>query len=273
MIHTNESRYPATAALTTGYVFRVENPATVYYLQRVGMTSQLVTVKVERLVPKPWYKPQCLHHRSPYLVLLCYLCPTILTLSAVVILTIMQAYWSTGIFFMLIFARILNTIVIRQRSYRGSLWKGAAEPGVHGDLLVLLSQDRWVRIKGLVDDLKAVTSGLWLADMTFVESSAISVATLLVYLAAAFATNMTQIGSAVLLVVLLVNTASLALANHWTKDLTIHGRILTTEGFSQAYKRRRDLADELIKSTGRKDWTIALGMVPSTEGKNQEVTM
>ncbi|KAF5383741.1 hypothetical protein D9615_003759 [Tricholomella constricta] len=34
---------PATGAMTTGYVFRVENPATVSYLQRVGLAGHLVT--------------------------------------------------------------------------------------------------------------------------------------------------------------------------------------------------------------------------------------
>jgi hypothetical protein len=57
---------------------------------------------------------------------------------------------------------------------------GALEPGVNGDLLVLLSQDRWVRIRGLVDDLKAVTSASWLRETTAAESSATTFATLLV---------------------------------------------------------------------------------------------
>ncbi|KAF9525596.1 hypothetical protein CPB83DRAFT_859270 [Crepidotus variabilis] len=46
------------------------------------------------------------------------------------------------------------------------LWKRAREPGVKSDLLVLLSQDQWVRMKGIVDDLKAATSGQWLHDQT-----------------------------------------------------------------------------------------------------------
>jgi len=60
----------------------------------------------------------------------------------------------------------------------------AHEPGVLGDLLVLMSQDRWIRIKGLTDDLKAVTAGQWLQDENFFESAIEGCATVVVYLAA-----------------------------------------------------------------------------------------
>ena len=261
------------AALTTGYVFRVENPATVFFLQRVGLTGHSVNISVEGTLEKPWYKPRCMHLETSLPILLLYLCPIFLTLAAIIALTIAQDYWSTAIFSTLILARLLNTIVIQQRSRRGSLWKGASEPGVRGDLLALLSQDRWIRIQGLVDDLKAVTSGLWLADMTFAESSAVSVAAILVYLSAALATNMSQAGNLALLVLLLVNTACLALVNHWTEVLTMHGRVLKRNGTPCAYRRRRDLADELIKSSGRKDWALALGIIPAMDEGSKEVTM
>lgn len=42
----NQAELPPTAAMTTGYVFRVENQATVAYLQRVGVTGQLTTLTV-----------------------------------------------------------------------------------------------------------------------------------------------------------------------------------------------------------------------------------
>ncbi|KMP06765.1 hypothetical protein CIRG_06446 [Coccidioides immitis RMSCC 2394] len=48
-VELNTGEYPACGALTTGYVFRVENPATVFYLQRVGRTGKLTTLKVTRL--------------------------------------------------------------------------------------------------------------------------------------------------------------------------------------------------------------------------------
>ncbi|KAI4236338.1 MAG: hypothetical protein L6R40_006177 [Gallowayella cf. fulva] len=41
-LHRGE--YPICAALTSGYVFRVENPATVYFLQRVGRTASALAL-------------------------------------------------------------------------------------------------------------------------------------------------------------------------------------------------------------------------------------
>ena len=79
-------------------------------------------------------------------------------------------------------ACLLNTVVIKRQSKMG--WKGAPEPDVHGDLLVLLSQDHWVRIRGLVDDLKAVTAGQWLRDETTLESYCLRCAMLLVFILA-----------------------------------------------------------------------------------------
>ena len=71
--------------------------------------------------------------------------------------------------------------------------EGAPDPGVEGDLLVLLSQDHWVRMKGFVDDLKTVTSGQWLRDQTTIERFATAYATLLVYSAAALASNASKV--------------------------------------------------------------------------------
>jgi hypothetical protein len=42
----SKGEYPACAAMTTGYVFRVENQATVLYLQKVGRTGHLTTLEV-----------------------------------------------------------------------------------------------------------------------------------------------------------------------------------------------------------------------------------
>ena len=42
----NAGEYPATAAMTSGYVFRTENQAMVYFLQQVGVTGSLVTLSV-----------------------------------------------------------------------------------------------------------------------------------------------------------------------------------------------------------------------------------
>jgi hypothetical protein len=43
----NRGEYPACGAMALGYVFRVENLATVLYLQKVGLTGQLTTLSVK----------------------------------------------------------------------------------------------------------------------------------------------------------------------------------------------------------------------------------
>ncbi|KAL1961702.1 hypothetical protein VTN77DRAFT_1306 [Rasamsonia byssochlamydoides] len=101
--------------------------------------------------------------------------------ALLVAFVVLGDWWGVFSLLVLMAARLCNVVVIRQRC-RDVGWKGASEPGVRGDLLVLLSQDRWVRLQGAVDDLKAVTSGQWMRDRTFVEDILSALATLLVYL-------------------------------------------------------------------------------------------
>jgi hypothetical protein len=171
-LHRGE--FPACAALTTGYVFRVENQATVFYLQRVGRSGCLTTVEVEQgaggrgadggggggvgegwgLVGGGgagwvgggeggwfgWFEEKEVEMVSLHV-------PVSSCLGYVVIIDFVARF-------------------------------GALEPGVKGDLLVLLSRDRWVRIRGLVDDLKAVTSGSWLREATASEQVVTTLATI-----------------------------------------------------------------------------------------------
>jgi hypothetical protein len=155
----NGGDLPITAAMTTGYVFRIENQATVSYLQGVGEPGHLVTVNVEKesspnLVASVFRTLRCTH---ALLSSLFYNTCIVLTITALAVLWSIHDFWAVGVLLMLILARLVNTVVIKRRAQKG--WKGKLEPGVKGDLLVLLSEDRWIRMRGLVDDLKAVTSG------------------------------------------------------------------------------------------------------------------
>ncbi|KAK0224913.1 hypothetical protein EDD85DRAFT_230470 [Armillaria nabsnona] len=131
----NRGEFPTTGAMTSGYVFRVENPATVSYLQSIGQTGHLVTARIS-------------------------------TISVVVVLCVVGDWWGIGALGMFVSARLINVVVIERRSQQG--WKGAIETG-DGDLLILLSQDRWVRLQGTINDLKAVTAGQWLRDLSAPE--------------------------------------------------------------------------------------------------------
>ncbi|MCJ1456376.1 hypothetical protein MMC28_006737 [Mycoblastus sanguinarius] len=259
----NKGELPATAALTSGYVFRIENQATVFYLQRMGRPGHLVTLKIEEppeteaITAKSWVLQ--LFWTVMKLSFLLYIVPILLSLLALLIMFLMDDEWGLAALLILISARVLNIIVIRRRSKPG--WKGVKEPGVKGDLLVLLSQDRWLRLRGSVDALKAVTAGQWLRDTTFFESSLTAIATLLVYANVAVTSNVSQFGQIVILALLLLSLGMLPLSDERTDGLHMHGCIIQAEGKPRAYARRLDLADELIKYTGRDDWAIRLGMI------------
>lgn len=259
----NKGEYPATGALTTNYVFRVENQATVVFLQKIGLTGYLTNVKVSRNkrseTAAAWMKPIGSSIAAHFF----YLVPVLVTLTTLSVLVICRDWWGAAIIAMLICARACNTIILYRRSRAG--WKGQLEPGVEGDLLILMSQDRWIRMRGLVDDLKMVTSGQWLRDMTFVESSVSSFATLLVYLAAALAGNASLVGKLLLLIQLLVSATCLAISNHLNASLGMHGCVLKKVGIPKKYQRRLVLAKELIDEVGTDEWAVRLGMITSQD--------
>lgn len=210
----NGGELPPTAALTTGYVFRVENQATVWYLKRMAQTGHLVTMQVREIITprfarriKQLFAPPSRRTLAVVLYTVCHA----MTIVSLATMAKLRDWWGLVVLLLLITARLLNILVIRHRVVM--TWKGVSEPGVNGDLLILLSQDRWVRLKGPVDCLKAVTAGQWMRDATFIESSAVSLATVLVYLNAAIASNATQTGKIVLIALLLLSAALVGLAN------------------------------------------------------------
>jgi len=243
---------PPTAALTSGYVFRVENQAMVGWLQMVGRAGCLVEVGVHA------QNGTSLLDGGP-LAGFVYLLAPILTVASEIVLAYYDEWWTFGIIGVLIFARAINVVIIRRRSTTD--WKGAPEPGVYGDLLILVSQDRWIRMRGLVDDLKAVTSGQWLQDMTAIESFAAAGATLLVYVTAALSANATTFGNIMLMALLFVEVGLLGLSNKLLRGLHLHERVVTVTRGPKKYNRRLDLAQELISETGRRDWAVGLGLV------------
>ncbi|KAK6331353.1 hypothetical protein TWF730_004434 [Orbilia blumenaviensis] len=260
----NSGEHPACGALTTGYVFRVENPATVFYLQRIGRTGRLTNVTVEIAKESTtWYgslfSALLPGQEMSLLPIVSYLMAVSWGFGVVVMLTLSGDWWGVTMCGGLMTARLINFIIIQRRSVLG--WCGADEGETRGDLLILLSQDRWVRMKGYVNDLKAVTSGQWLRRETKLESWFTAVATMLVYLVAALAGNVEQFGKILLLCLFIGSAGLLALANSMTKQLHMHGRVLTKVGKSVEYVRRRDLVDELINETGRDDWALQMGMI------------
>ncbi|KAH6909353.1 hypothetical protein BKA70DRAFT_1278275 [Coprinopsis sp. MPI-PUGE-AT-0042] len=263
----NRSEYPICGAMTSGYVFRVENQATVAFLQKVGKTGHLTVIQVDspdenknRIIKnlKSLLAPPNLAPSVFYLLGISF------SIVAVALVSAAEDWWGLGVLAMLIGARLINTIVIKRRAQPA--WKGAKEPGVMGDLLVLLSQDRWVRIQGTVDDLKVVTAGQWLRDEETVESFFTAFATLLVYTAAALVPNTSNLAALILILLTLSSAGLLGLSNSLTKDLTMFGRTLRVSQTPKQYPRRLVMAEELIAESQRRDWAVRMGLVLPDKG-------
>ena len=269
----NRGEYPACGALTTGYVFRVENPATVYYLQQIGRTGQLTTTSVSKPSDDTTYWYNWMLRRffsaqnASVVSSIAYFTIVLYTVSIITLLGLTQDWWGLAVILLLMLARLCNVVIIRRRAKAG--WAGASEPGVQGDLVILLSQDRWIRMKGAVDDLKAVTSGQWLRDESQMESWVTAFATLVVYLDAALVSNVKQLGKILLMGLLIGSVALLALANVATKKLQMHGNIIQVDGPRKSYARRLDLARELISESGRDDWAVRMGMIVKNEERSR----
>lgn len=292
----NRGEFPQTGSLTSGYAFRVENPATVSYLQRIGRTGYLVTAQVE---PKPvfrnpskipYFKNTYLYPQNHsfyiagYSVALLYLSCPILTIVVFSIVGSIRDWWALAVLGMLVLSRTINVFIIKRRVSDSENWKGTKEMGA-GDLLIVLSQDRWVRLRGELLDVKRVTAGQWLRDENRVESLAVGFATLLVYVAAALAGNASTIGSLLIAVLLLCSVALLALCNSLTHRLQMYNCIVQEEkALRKQYDRRldmiKDLVAEEIKYANGKgghaggqddresdlgEWAISMGLIKRRE--------
>ncbi|KAK0430032.1 hypothetical protein EV421DRAFT_354417 [Armillaria borealis] len=280
----NRSEFPQTGSLTNGYVFRVENPATVSYLQRIGRTGHLVTAQVK---PKQHYNdaknpyfnlspPQyhTFYIAGAFVALLYLLCP-ILTIVVFALVGSIRDWWALAVLGMLVLSRTINVFVIKRRASDSKDWKGAEEKGKEGDLLVVLSQDRWVRLRGELSHVKRVTAGQWLRDEDRVESLAVGVATLLVYAAAALAGNASTIGSLLIACLLLCSVALLALCNSFTHCLQMYDCIVQEDETkpSTQYGRRLAMVNALVEEVEKSGkpkaelgaWAINMQLIQSMD--------
>ena len=91
--------------------------------------------------------------------------------------------------------------------------------------LVDLGHGRTVCLRGLADDLQAITTTTWLAAKTHVDGYLEAFAKLVVYMVAAFSGNMSQAGGIIFMTLLLLTAGLLGLSNAHAKTLRMHGRI------------------------------------------------
>ncbi|EMC94824.1 hypothetical protein BAUCODRAFT_563207 [Baudoinia panamericana UAMH 10762] len=259
----SKGEYPACAAMTSGYVFRVENEATVLYLQRVSKTGHLTTLRVtdDSVSASPTKSRTALAYTIAA------------TMSILTLIDMLRTggSWLVLVLSLLYLSNLANVLIMQRRSTE---WHGQSEPGVEGDLLVLLSQDRWIRIRGMVDDLKAVTSGQWIRNLSPMESYIVQTGTILLYVAAILAKNIDERGKWFILMQMVTTTILLTVANERTTVLRMNGRTVKVDGVPKQYIRRLDLAHEMIaEHDGRKDWAVRLGMVQGDNGADPPATM
>ncbi|KKY22662.1 hypothetical protein UCRPC4_g03162 [Phaeomoniella chlamydospora] len=260
----NDGEYPACAAMTTGHVFRVENQATVMYLRNLQRTGHLVTLEVK---PNP---QQPKHGGLMYAPVTSLVTPLVFNnVNAI------DKYFLSTVFILLL-SRLLTIASLRARTTPS--WHGASEPDVQGDLLILLSEDGWIRLKGAVDDLKAVTSGSWLSrrpPQPWLFDLMDWTARLLPYIAMITLSSTTNYGKSLIIVSLLLAHASIALSNSRTKELNMNNRIIKISeqpGSVKQYSRRLDMAEHLIKETGRSDFAVRLGLINPDQAVKTETT-
>ncbi|KIW73813.1 hypothetical protein PV04_01903 [Phialophora macrospora] len=282
----NGGEYPACAALTTGYLFRVENAATVAFLQQITRTGSLTRLEVRSTSPSPspsssssggWFgfrgrlvsSVACLPTVALLLVLLLLLSkPRLLSPSS----TGAEVSVSAAVLLsasLLLLSRLFATISFCARTRRPS-WHGAPEPGVAGDLLVLLSEDRWARVTGLVDDLKAVTSGRWLARRPahpLVMDCLDWMAGMMVWVAVVVLGGASDQEKGALVGAVLVGHWILMFENARAGELVMNGRTVRVAK-RKKYARRLELAEELIKEVGRSDFAVRLGMINPEQVKD-----
>ncbi|ETI27761.1 hypothetical protein G647_00210 [Cladophialophora carrionii CBS 160.54] len=300
----NQGEYPACAALTTGYVFRVENAATVAFLQKMTRTGWLTRFVVRSVGDAEGEDGTKSHFRSdsqprgsgtssnstsqrrssssPHLSMACL--PTIALLSWIISSTCSS---SDAVrvspplvlsFTLLLLSRVLATIAFleRTRTRANPQWHGAPEPGVPGDLLILLSEDRWARMTGPVDDLKAVTSGRWLAcrrsegpaprvlSLPVLMGCLDWMASMMVWMAVVALGGASDLEKATLVGAVIAGHLILVYENARAEELVMNGRIVRVAKAPDAlkrYARRLDMAEELIREVGRGDFAVRLGMI------------
>ncbi|KLO14780.1 hypothetical protein SCHPADRAFT_292005 [Schizopora paradoxa] len=266
----NGGELPITGAMTTGYIFRIENEATVRFLQSIGKPGHLANIGVARRDKKRGLLSTSLFEGGIAPGFLC-LIGVLLTPATLILLILIRDFWAVGALSILMLARLLNVVVIKRRTVKG--WKGISEPGVDGDLLTLMSQDRWVRMQGLVDDLKDVTAGQWLRNETTIEGFTTSFSAILVYMSAILAFNATPVGSLAILSLLLSSAGLLGLCNSMTKKLRMFDCVVYQVGEPKKYERRLHMAKELIEESGRDDWAIGMGLIVPPKDKAQLVNV
>jgi hypothetical protein len=183
----NQGELPEAASIQSGHVFHIHNPATVMFFQDMSETGHLTDFYVEKLqVPRAEWQEKLIqifdYREESTAAIAFYFFSVLLTLIIVMTTAAYEdwfAFWGT---LALVFARAINVCVMRRRAHSPGAegWFGNKHERGEGDIFILLSRDRWVRLRGELQDVKLVTAGNWLDKATAHESWLVSFATLIV---------------------------------------------------------------------------------------------
>ncbi|KAK0492386.1 hypothetical protein EDD18DRAFT_1079807 [Armillaria luteobubalina] len=201
------------------------------YLESIACPGSIVMAHVST---HPSHNPQLpylnCHIQSLFVMGVCatllYLLCLTLTVSAAVFLGHIQDWWGLRVLVVFMVSRLINVVVVRWRSKRQEV---AREPNVEGDLLVLLSQNQWVHLWGMSDDLKIITSPQW-CGKSVLEGFDMSFATLLVYATAVFSSFAFTAGTLTIASLLLCSSTILGLCNVLTECLQVFDCVVHVEG-------------------------------------------
>ncbi|KAM3500238.1 hypothetical protein MY10362_006583 [Beauveria mimosiformis] len=176
--------------------------------------------------------------RFAWLSHLLYVLSPLLTLTATVFMVLLGDFWGLSSLLALMLARLLNILSIRQRSRCSPPSYSPPAPSADNhhhhqltEYIVEVSARRAVLLRGLAEDVQAVTTRPWLRSRSSADSYREAAAKLLVYGVAAFGGNMTQAGSLVLAGLLLASAGLLGLSNAKARggELRVHGRVARPE--------------------------------------------
>ncbi|ETS74208.1 hypothetical protein PFICI_14074 [Pestalotiopsis fici W106-1] len=221
--------------------YNINNPATVRYLQKVGRQGELVTVDVGMIPQRQYFRRAGRGRRRGgqratiwrdtgsdlgWFSHVLYLASPVLTVTAIVFLVLLREWYGVAFLLALMLSRILNIWVIKQRAKPPQPLP--PDPDVSHMLtqyLVDLGNGRSVRLRGMADDLQAITTSSWLRAKTHAEGYLEAAAKLIVYVVAAFSGNMSQVGGIIFMGLLLITAGLLGLSNAHAKTFTMHGRL------------------------------------------------
>ncbi|KAK0473931.1 hypothetical protein IW261DRAFT_1502334 [Armillaria novae-zelandiae] len=257
------SELPMAGVIRTGGTFHVWNSATVSYLHSIGRSGHLVTARVlphSSSVSSLNRFLQSLFIANIPSTLLYLLAPA-LTVVTAVFLGYIQDWWGLGVLVSLVLSRLINAFATmriwrdNQRSMSGKT------SSVDTTLFILCTQNRWILLRGAEKHIRALMADLESLDESMTERFAGPLQVSLVYVAVFLSFLSSIMGSMAIACLLLCSSAILALYSTLRPCLRLPDCSVCVEGVPKKYTQRLDMAKELIKTTGRDDWAIGLGLI------------